>query len=118
MGSKKRAFYRIVAADSRMPRDGRFLETLGRYNPITVPAQFDIVEDRITYWLNEGAIMSDTVKSLCSNVGFIEKYEKAKRGEDVSAIAVKTTITERKKKRKKTKAAVEEAAPAAAEASE
>ena len=112
MGAKKRAFYRIVAADSRMPRDGRYLETLGRYNPITVPAQFNIVEDRISHWLNEGAVMSDTVKSLCSNVGFIEKYEKAQRGEDVSAIAVNTTITERKKKRKKTKAAAEEAAPA------
>lgn len=116
MGAKKRAFYRIVAADSRMPRDGRFLETLGRYNPITVPAQINIEEERVTHWLNQGATMSDTVKSLCSNIGYIEKYEKAKRGEDVSALTVSTTITERKKKRKKTKAAAEEsAAPAAAE---
>jgi small subunit ribosomal protein S16 len=118
MGAKKRAFYRIVAADSRMPRDGRFLETLGRYNPITVPAQFTIEEDRVTHWLNQGAIMSDTVKSLCSNVGYIEKYEKAKRGEDVTAMAVATTITERKKRRKKTKASAEESAPAAEAAEE
>jgi len=112
MGAKKRAFYRIVAADSRMPRDGRFLETLGRYNPITVPAQINIEEERVTHWLDNGAVMSDTVKSLCSNIGFIEKYEKAKRGEDVSSLTVSTTITERKKRRKKTKASAVEAAPA------
>lgn len=119
MGAKKRPFYRIVAADSRRARDGRFLDTLGRYNPITRPAEFTIDEAKVTQWLNNGAQMSDTVKSLCSNVGFIEKYEKAKRGEDVSGIEVRTTITERKKRRKKTKASAEAAeAPAATEGGE
>ncbi len=114
MGTKKRAFYRVVAADSRRARDGKFLETLGRYNPITKPALFSIDETKVTVWLNNGAQMSDTVRTLCTQVGFIEKYEKAKRGEDVSAITLKTSITERKKKRKKTKASAEpEATPAA-----
>lgn len=112
MGTKKRAFYRVVAADSRAPRDGKFLETMGRYNPITKPAMFDIDEAKVTHWLDEGAQMSDTVRTLCSQIGFVEKYEKAKRGEDVSGIALKTTITERNKKRKRTKAAVEPEATA------
>jgi len=118
MGAKKRAFFRVVAADSRAPRDGRFLETLGRYNPITKPAQFTIDEEKVTKWLDNGAQMSDTVRSLCSQIGFVEKYEKAKRGEDVSGITLRTEITERKKKRKKTKASAEEVAesPAAEEA--
>ncbi len=116
MGTKKRAFFRVVAADSRAPRDGRFLETLGRYNPITVPALFTIEEEKVTKWLDNGAQMSDTVRSLCTQIGFVEKYEKAKRGEDVSAITIRTEIKERKKKRKKTKAAAEETTGSAAPA--
>lgn len=117
MGAKKRAFFRVIAADSRSPRDGRFLETLGRYNPITKPARFTIDEEKVAKWLDNGAQMSDTVRSLCGQIGFIEKYEKAKRGEDVSGITIRAEITERKKKRKKTKAAAEEAtAESAAEA--
>lgn len=118
MGTKKRAFYRVIAADSRAPRDGKFLETLGHYNPITIPAMFDIDEAKVTHWLNEGAQMSDTVRTLCSQIGFIEKYEKAKRGEDVSGIQLKSVIKERKKKRKKTKAAAEPAATDAAPVAE
>lgn len=120
MGAKKKPFYRVIAADSRAPRDGRFLEILGRYNPVTVPALFTIEEDKVTKWLNEGAQLSDTVSSLMTQVGFIEKYQKAKRGEDVSGIVIRTEITERKKRRKKTKASaepVEKATEAPAEAS-
>lgn len=119
MGTKKRPFYRIVAADSRRARDGRFLETLGTYNPITVPAEVTVHEDKLTKWFDEGAQPSDTVKSLLTQVGFIEKYQKAKRGEDVSAIELKTTITERKKKTQKIKkAALAEAAAKETEAKE
>ena len=85
MGAKKQAFYRIVAADSRRARDGRFLETLGTYNPITKPAEIKLHEDKLTKWLDQGAIPSDTVGSLLTQVGFIEKYEKQNRqhrGED------------------------------------
>ncbi len=103
LGKKKRPFFRLVATDSRMPRDGRFLETLGHYNPIEKPAKIDIFEDRIVHWLNEGAVMSDTVKTLLSQIGFVKKYEMQKRGEDISAVTVTNQITERPKKRKKTK---------------
>ena len=103
MGKKRQAFYRIVAADSRRARDGRFLEVIGTYNPIEKPAKVNLVEDRITYWLNEGAIPSDTVNSLFTQVGFNEKYLRAKKGEDVSEIALKSEIKERPKKTRKMK---------------
>ena len=101
IGAKKRPYYRIVAADSRRARDGRFLEAVGTYNPITKPAEIKIAEDRLSEWLDNGAVPSDTVKSLLTQIGFIEKYHKAKKGEDVSEIALKTQIKERKKKTKK-----------------
>lgn len=119
MGKKKRPFYRIVAADSRRARDGRFLEILGTYNPIERPAVITVKEERLTYWLNEGAEPSHTVGSLLTQIGFTEKYEKAKGGADVSEISVKTTITERKKKTRKVKKAIiakAQAAEAEAEA--
>lgn len=108
-GTKKRAFYRIVAADSRRARDGRFLEILGTYNPITKPAEVVVAEDKISKWLDDGAVPSQTVRSLFTQIGFLEKYAKAKKGDDVSEIALKTTIKERQKKtRKMKKAAVAE----------
>ncbi|MCK4606384.1 MAG: 30S ribosomal protein S16 [candidate division Zixibacteria bacterium] len=109
MGAKKRPFYRIVAADSRRARDGRFLEILGTYNPITRPAEVSVIEDKLTKWLDQGAIPSDTVGNLLAQVGFTEKYEKYKKGEDVSEIALRTTITERSKKTRKTKKAAAKA---------
>jgi small subunit ribosomal protein S16 len=54
-GAKKRPFYRIVAADSESPRDGRFLEKLGTYNPLQDPAQVDLDADRVKYWIGQGA---------------------------------------------------------------
>lgn len=103
LGAKKRPTYRFVATDSRMPRDGRFIETLGYYNPIEKPATVKIFEDRMTYWLDQGALPSDTVATLMKQVGFMKKYEMQKNGEDVSGITVSETITERPKKRKKKK---------------
>ncbi len=117
MGKKKQAYYRIVTADSRRARDGRFLEIIGTYNPITNPAEVKINEDKLTKWLNDGATPTSTVKTLLTQIGFIEKYNKAKKGEDVSAIELKGTINERKKKtRKIKKAAIAAAETAAAEA--
>lgn len=113
MGAKKRAFYRIVAADSRRARNGRFLEVLGTYNPITKPAVINVHEDKMTNWLNEGAQPSDTVGSLLTQIGFIEKYEKAKKGQDVSEITLKQHITERKKKTRQMKKAALAAVEAA-----
>ncbi|MFH2061135.1 MAG: 30S ribosomal protein S16 [Pseudomonadota bacterium] len=63
-GTKKRPFYRIVAADIECPRDGKFLELLGTYNPMVEPAAITLKEDRIQYWLGEGAIPTTTVKSI------------------------------------------------------
>jgi small subunit ribosomal protein S16 len=64
MGRKKRPFYRIVAADSRSPRDGRNIEVLGYYNPMTEPADLRVDLDRVDYWLGVGASPSDTVGHL------------------------------------------------------
>jgi len=119
MGAKKRPFYRIVAADSRRARDGRFLEILGTYNPITKPAEVQVFEDRVTKWLDRGAIPSDTVSSLLTQIGYTQKYHKAKKGEDTSEITLKTTIRERPKKtRKMKKAAVADSKEAPAEQTE
>jgi len=68
-GTKKRPFYRIVAADIDCPRDGRFLELLGTYNPMVNPAAVTLKEDRINYWLGEGAIPSTTVQSIFKRQG-------------------------------------------------
>jgi len=95
----------MVAIDSRRARDGKFLETLGTYNPVVTPAEVRIQEDRLTHWLNDGAQPSDTVSSLLTQIGFLEKYEKAKKGLDVSDITLKATITERSKKTRKMKKA-------------
>ena len=67
MGAKKRPFYRVVAADSRSPRDGRFIELLGTYDPTKNPAQVTLKEEEILKWLNQGAQPSDTVKNLLSS---------------------------------------------------
>jgi small subunit ribosomal protein S16 len=68
-GAKKRPFYRIVAADSESPRDGRFLEKLGTYNPLQDPAKVDLNADRIKYWIGQGATPTDTVRSILKREG-------------------------------------------------
>jgi small subunit ribosomal protein S16 len=69
-GAKKRPFYRIVVADGESPRDGRFLEKLGTYDPKQDPAEVTMKADRIKYWMDQGATPSDTVKSLLKKEGF------------------------------------------------
>ncbi len=68
-GAKKRPFYRIVVADSESPRDGRFLEKVGTYNPLTDPAQITLDAERIKYWMDKGAIPTDTVRSILKKEG-------------------------------------------------
>ncbi len=63
-GSKKKPFYRIVAADSQAPRDGSFLEVLGTYDPMSDPAGIELKKDRVTYWLEQGALPTGTVKQI------------------------------------------------------
>ena len=79
MGAKKRPFYRIVAADSRSPRDGRFIELLGTYNPCTT-VKINAPEEEILKWLNNGAQPSDTVKNLLSKQGIMKKFADSKQG--------------------------------------
>lgn len=79
MGSKKAPFYRVVAADSRSPRDGRFIETVGTYNPIKEPAEVKIDEEKAMKWLSEGAIPTDTVRDLFRSQGIMEKFHNSKR---------------------------------------
>jgi len=78
MGAKKRPYYRIVAADSRTKRDGKYIELVGTYNPITSPAEININEEVALKWLNQGAIPTDTVKSLFRQNGINEKFHLAK----------------------------------------
>lgn len=73
MGSKRKPFYRIVVADSRMPRDGRFIEEVGYYNPLTNPDEVKLEEDKIFEWLEKGAQPSDTVRSLLSKAGLMTR---------------------------------------------
>ncbi|MBA2874018.1 30S ribosomal protein S16 [Thermaerobacillus caldiproteolyticus] len=80
MGAKKSPFYRIVVADSRSPRDGRFIETIGTYNPLTEPAEIKINEELALKWLQNGAKPSDTVRSLFSKQGILEKFHNLKYG--------------------------------------
>jgi small subunit ribosomal protein S16 len=69
-GAKKRPFYRIVVADSEAPRDGKFIERVGTYNPLLDPAEVSFKKERIKYWMDQGAIPTDTVKSLLKKEGF------------------------------------------------
>lgn len=82
MGSKQRPFYRIVAADSRSPRDGKFIETIGTYNPIAGNDEVKIDEELAMKWLDNGAVPTDTVRSLFRQQGILAKRheQKAKEG--------------------------------------
>ena len=82
MGKKKQPIYKMVAADSRSPRDGKFLEAVGFYNPLTNPHTLDLKEDRIMYWLNVGAQPTNTVKSLLRQKGITLKKELLSKGLD------------------------------------
>ncbi|MGN0536983.1 MAG: 30S ribosomal protein S16 [Acutalibacteraceae bacterium] len=64
MGAKKNPFYRVVVADSRSPRDGRFIEEIGTYNPLTDPSTFTVDSDKVKQWIANGAQPTDTVKAL------------------------------------------------------
>jgi small subunit ribosomal protein S16 len=70
-GAKKRPFYRIVVADNDSPRDGRFLEKVGTYNPLQDPAEVNVQAERIQYWMSQGAIPTDTVKNLLKKEGVL-----------------------------------------------
>ena len=78
MGAHKAPFYRVVVSDSRSPRDGRFIEEIGTYNPVTQPAVVNIDEEKALKWLQTGAQASDTVRSLFSKAGILKKFHESK----------------------------------------
>lgn len=86
VGGKGQPSYRIVAADKEAPRDGRFLEILGNYNPRTTPATIDLSEDRVYDWLGKGAQPSDSVEKIFKTAGTLDRYERFKKGEAVEAL--------------------------------
>ena len=77
-GSKKKPFYRINVADSRTPRDGRFIETVGTYNPLIEENQVSLKEERVLEWLSKGAQPSDTVRNILSREGVMKKFHDSK----------------------------------------
>ena len=74
MGAKKRPFYRVVAADSRSPRDGKVIEEIGYYNPVVEPADIKIDEEKAMKWLRDGAQPTDTVRDLLKKQGIVKKF--------------------------------------------
>ncbi|HKJ27127.1 MAG TPA: 30S ribosomal protein S16, partial [Anaerolineales bacterium] len=86
VGRKKQPSYRIVAADREAPRDGRFLEIVGFYNPRTEPETVTLKEDRVFHWLSVGAQPSDAVARILKTVGAMDRYERFKAGEDVEKL--------------------------------
>lgn len=78
MGSKRKPYYRIVAADSRSPRDGRIIETIGSYNPTLKPAEIKVDAELAMKWLKEGAQPTDTVRNLFSTQGIMKQFHELK----------------------------------------
>ncbi len=80
-GLKNQPSYRIVVAEKESPRDGRFLEIIGNYNPRTEPFTFEVKEDRVYHWLRQGAQPSESLAQLFKTVGLTDRYERVKAGE-------------------------------------
>jgi small subunit ribosomal protein S16 len=86
IGGKGQPSYRVVAADKESPRDGRFLEILGFYNPRTHPATIQLKEERLYDWMSKGAQPSDSAENVLRSAGFFERYERFKQGEAVEVL--------------------------------
>lgn len=86
MGSKKQAYYRIVVADKESPRDGKFIETIGTYNPRTEPETVKVAEDRALYWMKVGAKPSDSVMLLFKKAGTLDRFDRLMKGEPKEAV--------------------------------
>lgn len=115
-GAKKKPFFRLVVTDSRMPRDGRFLENLGSYNPVPSPALIRVKEDKVYAWLKKGATLSEKVQVIFRKIGLLRKWELLKAGQDTSGINLATALPEKtKRKRVKKKVAKAQSAEKAQE---
>ena len=80
MGSKKKPFYRVVAADSRYPRDGKFVEVVGTYNPVALTDNIKVDDEKALKWLRNGAQPTDTVKDILSKAGVMKKFHDERQG--------------------------------------
>jgi small subunit ribosomal protein S16 len=103
MGRKKMPIYKIVAADSRAPRDGKFIESVGIYNPNLNTKQVDVQEDRVYYWLKSGAKPTDTVRSLLSRQGLLLKYNLLRKNTSESKVNEEFTKWQSAQENKKKK---------------
>ncbi len=92
MGAKKRPSYRIVAAESRFPRDGRFIEAIGFYDPLTEPATITLKEDRIRHWLSNGAQPTDTVRDILRRHGIVADPRVTEADATADAATVGTAV--------------------------
>jgi small subunit ribosomal protein S16 len=108
-GATKRPFYRVVVADSRSPRDGRFIENIGKYHPLEDPSLIEIDADRALHWLSKGAQPSEQVENLLKKQGIWERFEATK-----TPRTAKRTTAARSKKGAATKASATQAEPAPA----
>ena len=93
-GAKRQPSYRVVISDSRKARVGRFIETIGFYNPTTEPTTVNIHEDRALYWLSVGAQPTDVVKKLLNNAGTMDKLSRLKQGEALESLLAEATDNE------------------------
>jgi small subunit ribosomal protein S16 len=97
IGLKGQPTYRIVAADKESPRDGRFLEILGFYNPRTQPATIHIKEDRAFHWMKNGALPSESVEQVFKSAGIMDRFERFKKGEDIETLLKEAEEAETKR---------------------
>ena len=95
IGAKGQPSYRLVAADKESPRDGRFLEILGFYNPRTHPATIQLKEDRIYEWMSKGAQPSDSAEQVLRSAVYFERYERFKKGEAVEVLLTEAQEAEK-----------------------
>lgn len=98
VGFKNQPSYRIIAADKESPRDGRFLEILGSYNPRTEPSTIEIQEDRVYYWLNVGAKPSNSVLQIFNHVGLMDRFMRYKAGENSNKLLAEAKAVYEKRK--------------------
>jgi len=94
IGLKGQPTYRVVAADSESPRDGRFLEILGFYNPRTQPATIHLKEDRVFHWMKNGALPTESVGQVFKVAGTMERWERFKKGESVDTLVKEAEAAE------------------------
>jgi small subunit ribosomal protein S16 len=86
VGAKGQPSYRIIAADKEAPRDGRFLEILGFYNPRTDPSTIQVKEDRVFDWMSKGAQLSESAEQVLRSAGTLERYDRFKQGEEIEVL--------------------------------